>query len=269
MVTALVDPNEQLRGEYSRLRDEYVQLFEEREHKVHFVSAQLTAVYVEQIGKYQYEVFALQTEVKAAKLKMEMIQAARNRDEEVSEKAIDSAIGEKLKDYYRIIAEQAQDAQAAKELLAAPALDPEQTKELKAIHSFFVKRLHPDINPNHTEADMELFLKIQTAYKNLDIMYLRDALLAYNDGNMNVKENSLSLQDKITQLKNSIGQLKGKLKALSETFPFVYEDRLFDGEWIASEQAVANEKITQLKEELSIYKMYINNLLNCESSLVN
>ncbi len=259
--TEIYDPSEDLREEYARLKEEYTRLFEEREHMINFSSNTLSAIFIEKIGKLQFEILALQTEVKAAKMKVEMIQAAKNRDEDVCEERIDLIIKGKLEHYYKRVEELAKEAEYAKKHLEAPLLSEEIVKELKSIYAFFVKRLHPDINPNYTEEDKELFLKIQAAYKMLDIAYLREALLAYNKGNTNVKDNAMSLAEMIDRIKENIDKLETKIEELRNTFPFIYEENLKNPEWIASEREIGEKKIAGLRDELQAYKLHIATLL--------
>lgn len=79
---------------------------------------------------------------------------------------------------------------AAKNLLSN--LDtPQRSAEIKALLKQFAKQLHPDVNPDLTIEQMELWLKIKDAYKYGDLEQLKAFEVVYGN-ELNLLKNTVS-----------------------------------------------------------------------------
>lgn len=57
----------------------------------------------------------------------------------------------------------------ASDLIDAPVLTEEETIRIKKIYKKIVRELHPDLNPNASDEEVELLQKAIVAYKNGDL----------------------------------------------------------------------------------------------------
>ena len=176
----LTAEDEQLTAELKQLNAEFLDLFTRHRDMVDSESVILTSLYLEKLGHLQLELLHKRTRAAHLKMKMQMIQAAINRDEKPDLTAIEREIKAKLEDFYaRIEAQSAALDQADKVL--SNLLSEEDTKKLKELFRLLCKKLHPDLNPHQSDEEKELFIKVKAAY---DLQKTEDLqkILLYLDG---------------------------------------------------------------------------------------
>ena len=71
----------------------------------------------------------------------------------------------------------------AKEILNAPPLSEEESKEMRDLYRLLVKQLHPDLHPDQSDREAALFLQVQAAYKICDLYKLREIAPASQTAN--------------------------------------------------------------------------------------
>ena len=249
--------NEALSIELDKLNAEFLELF-----SVHKDTTDnepiLYSLYLNKLGFLTFRLFEKKTEYSKVKMKMELIQAAINRNEKPNFKLIEKKLDAQLSDYYKQIAENADNLEIAKSVLLN-LLPPEFVTELKELFHTLCKRLHPDLHPNQTEEDKDLFLKVKAAYDLNNLTELKKILL-YLESN---KEEPVSLltsdekQKRIEYLTNSIHSLKEKIQKLLESFPHNLKELISDDEKIAAEQDTIKNQIRFYEKEIKDYEAFI------------
>ena len=230
--------------EYRRLRQEYADLLltfnQMKEHE----GPHLSALYLQLLGQLQYELLQLQVEVKTLELRRSLLQAYINRDQTPDLLSITLQVEEKVEEYNRILQENAERLRTAKEILEAPLLSEDDTKELKALYKMLVKALHPDLHPGQSEEEADLFLRVQVAYSMGDLVRLREYSLMVENKAFDY-DNSTSgsdMQQMVDDLRAKVEQFKEKIAALEQSFPFIHRQHLADKKWIESEQKRIHEE---------------------------
>ena len=99
-VPAITRENIELTTRLEQLRLEFVELFTRHKDMVENDAVLLTSVYLEKLGRFQLELLQKQTEAARLKMKMNLVQAAINRDEQPDLQAIEKLVDEKMRDYY-------------------------------------------------------------------------------------------------------------------------------------------------------------------------
>ena len=142
-------------------------------------------------------------------------------------------------------------------------LSDEDNKELKKLYRKIVKALHPDINPDVSEAQVQLFGNAVSAYKNGDLGTLR--IIGEMVGN-----NPLPVQhkDAMTQLVEERERLQGLLKSIRDSienikseYPYTMKDILEDTEKTEQKKQELESILEQYNELISIYKAKIEEML--------
>ena len=228
------------------LKRESANLFNKRDEMMTYESPRLYALYLTEIGQLKYEEFTLETEVKVLTLRLSLIQSYINRNKAPDFEAIDEQIRIEKENYQKILNEKMADIKAAKEYMAAPLMTVEESRELKATYTLLVKKLHPDINPNQTERELELFLKTVAAYKMQDLATLRQILLMLDTDSMEALPAD-TLQDQIEKMEKTVAGIKERIEQLEQQFPFNLRDKIFDKEWVAEQKRLIKESIEALK----------------------
>jgi regulator of replication initiation timing len=203
--------------------------------------------------------FEKQTEAARLKMKMNLIQAAINRNEQPDLKAIEQEIHVRLQNYYAQIQAQSAALDEAKKVLSH-LISEEETQKLKEIFRVLCKRLHPDLNPNQTEEEKELFIKVKAAYDLHRLGELQDILLYLDDSNKEklLLISSIEKAERIKHLENQIISLKSKIDQLKQNFPFSIEELILDEDYIVRKKEELRIQIKTSEEEIIKYSDIIN-----------
>ena len=144
-----------------------------------------------------------------------MIQAKKNRQEKVIISAIEETLDNEFAENQKQLNAQIDKMNDALKRSKAEILSDEDNKELKKLYRKIVKALHPDINPDVSEAQVQLFDNAVSAYKNGDLGTLR--IICEMVGNNPLPE---KYKDAMTQLVEERERLQGLLKSIKDKFSF-------------------------------------------------
>ena len=251
--------NEEQTRKLEFLHLEFLDLFTRHKDMVENESVVLTSLYLEKLGRIQLELLEKQTEASRLKMRMKMIQAAINRDEKPDLKAIELEIQARLQNYYVQIQAQSAAIDEARKVLSH-LISEEETQELKEIFRVLCKRLHPDLNPNQTEDEKDLFIKVKAAYDLQRLSDLQDILL-YLDDSDKEKLVLISGDEKVVRIKhleNQVSSLKLKIDQLKQSFPFSIEELIYNEDYIVRKQEELRSQIKTSEEEIIKYSNIIN-----------
>lgn len=256
---AYTSENKELTAQLEQLRLEFVNLFTRHKDMVENESAILTSLYLQKLGHLKLELLQKQTEAARLKMKMNLIQAAINRDEKPNLQAIEKLVDTKMRDYYAQIEAQAAALDDAREVLSH-LISEEETAKLKEIFRVLCKRLHPDLNPNQTEEEKDLFVRVKSAYDLNQLAELQKILL-YLENSKKEKPLLVSVdakREQIRHLKENIASLKSKIEQLKQSFPFTIELLIFDEDYISQRQEEIRTQIKTSEDEIEKFQNIIN-----------
>jgi len=243
--------NEELTRKLEFLHLDFLDLFTRHKHMVENESVILTSLYLEKLGRLQLELLEKQTEASRLKMKMNLIQAAINRNERPDLKAIEDEINARLQNYYARIQAESAALDEAKKVLSHLISEGEAQK-LKEIFRVLCKRLHPDLNPDLTEEEKDLFIKVKAAYDLQRLSDLQNILLYLDDSN---KEKLILISsdekvERIKHLENQVMSLKVKIDQLKQSFPFSIEELILDEDYIVQKQEELRIQLKISEEEI-------------------
>lgn len=260
---AVTPESEALNQKIEACNKEYLDLYTLHRDMVDNESILLTSLYMEKLGYLQLELLEKQTEDSRLKMKIKLIQAAFNRDEKPDVDSINQELDNRLSDYYKEIAEQAELLEKSKKVLSS-LLSEEDTLKLKELFRVLCKRLHPDLNPSLSDVEQDLFVKVKASYDLQRLSELQDILL-YLDGIGEDKTELLSFNQKETQLnhlKKNIAVLKDKIDKLKNNFPFNIAALLQDEMLLAKQQNAIKEQIVKIDESIDSNQEVLNLMLS-------
>ena len=215
------------------------------------------------LGSIEYKAYEAQCAALRLKRKIELIQAKKNRQEMVIISAIEETIDNEFAEYQKQLNEQIDKMNDALKRSKAEVLSDEDNKELKKLYRKIVKALHPDINPDVSEAQVQLFDNAVSAYKNGDLGTLR--IIGEMVGNNPLPEQH---KDAMTQLVEERERLEGLLKSIRESienikseYPYTMKDILEDTKKTEQKKQELESVIEQYNELISIYKAKIEEML--------
>ena len=215
------------------------------------------------LGSIEYKAYEAQCAALRLKRKIELIQAKKNRQEKVIISAIEETLDNEFAEYQKQLNEQIDKMNDALKRSKAEVLSDEDNKELKKLYRKIVKALHPDINPDVSEAQVQLFDNAVSAYKSGDLGTLR--IIGEMVGNNPLPEQH---KDAMTQLVEERERLQGLLKSIRESidnikseYPYTMKDILEDTEKTEQKKQELENILEQYNELISIYKSRIEEML--------
>ncbi len=255
---ALSEEAIKLRELHRSLRNKFSELYMLKQNMLQHEKPLLTALYLDKIGNKLYRNFCLSIELKQLKLRLSLLQAYVNRNEAPNLKAVERKVRTKFEEYNRQIEAEAERLAAASRFLSGNFLSEKESKKLRELYLFIIKRLHPDLNTDLTEIMKELFIQAQVAYELADLQVLQQIVLLLDHDSIGSKTiEPIRLEEIIRKLEENIETLEKQISELETDFPFIYREKIDDDEWVASETLAIEKEINQLNIEIEKHKTYI------------
>ncbi len=245
-------PKQLLQNQYDLLKTEYIKLLNDKDVLLSWGKPQLEALYNTRIGYLQIERLQSQLRIKSLKRKLELLRSAINQNKPVDIIEIEMQVAAELANAELKIMQEIDKLQYSKDLLSHLS-SPEHSAELRKLYRQFAKQLHPDINQNLTDEQINLWYIVKDAYKKGDVEKLKALKLVYEDELTKIEskiddysEEEITL--KIEVLKEGIKVLNEQILEIKTEFPFTIESQIKDDEWVKIEQDNLNTELQKLKD---------------------
>jgi ElaB/YqjD/DUF883 family membrane-anchored ribosome-binding protein len=252
-----------LSEEVERLRIELSMLLEELDELQYVICKNIETKYMLLLGGLEYKVYEAQCAALRLKRKTEMIQAKKNRQEKISLVSIEKILDEEFAEYQKQLSEQIARMNEALEYSKARTLSKEEGNELKKIYHSIVKTLHPDINPQVTAAEREMFDRAVNAYKMGDLNTLR--IIGEMVGERHLPENGQTamtqLMDEKKRLEGMIKNVRERMERIKSEYPYTVKDIVDDPEKVKQRKAELEQMLSEYNEIIDIYKERLAELL--------
>lgn len=125
--------------------------------------------------------------------------------------------------------------------------DHKQMPNPKEMFRKIVKKLHPDMNPDSTEREKELFNKAVKAYQDGDLVTLQEIYdEVFGDGGDAPADKEMSYNELVElrdKLKNRLEEVKEEIEDIKNSFPYTSKEFLDDEEAVAAKQKELEEQI--------------------------
>lgn len=275
----LSDAYHQIKEEIQRLQALVAALTQERDELVYYVCPELAARYAREIGDYQNRIHSLEIMILEIKRRIEIAQAALNREKTVIWEAVEEQIHQEYQDFHEKINRQFEEAEEAKrqqeereyqrrayeqrwqesysqEDSQSPEHQdrPPEQPTARDLYRKIIKKLHPDVNPNATKREKDLFRKATEAYEKGDIGTLQDicqeifehADAAETDRECTYEE-LLLLKERLAARLSSLRAEIGKIRS---EFPYNQKDLLDHPKELRILQEALSQRIHQSEKEI-------------------
>lgn len=254
---------EKLKSEVEKMRTELSMLLLERDELQFVICKNIETEYMLKLGSIEYKAYEAQCAALRLKRKIELIQAKKNRQEKVIISAIEETLDTEFAEYQKQLNEQIDKMNDALKRSKAEVLSDEDNKKLKKLYRKIVKALHPDINPDVSETQVDLFDNAVQAYKNGDLGTLR--IIGEMVGNSPLPEQH---KDALTQLNEEKERLQNLLKAIRDSieqikseYPYTMKEIIEDEEQTEQKKKELENILSQYNELISIYKAKIEEMI--------
>ncbi len=250
----------ELTEKVSFLKNELSSKIEEYDQLINHTIPNLEAEYQLKIGFKGYEKFSLECAIRRMRRKIQLIQALINNNKPVTLENIEKQLDEEFQEWKKQMDALFQQLLEAQIRIEAESLSKEESKELKDIYKRLVFLLHPDVNPNVTEKEKQLWFQVLEAYKNADLATLRTlAMIIEGDQPAEITQKSSIeyLEDRCAVLKGKIVAIINKIQTRNNSFPCDIAAKLQDEVWVSLQVHQMDEEI----QKLSIEKEALESIL--------
>lgn len=254
---------EKLKSEVEKMRTELSMLLLERDELQFVICKNIETEYMLKLGSIEYKAYKAQCAALRLKRKIELIQAKKNRQEKVIISAIEETLDSEFAEYQKQLNEQIDKMNDALKRSKAEVLSNEDNKKFKKLYRKIVKALHPDINPDVSVAQVQLFDNAVSAYKNGDLNTLK--IIGEMVGNSPLPEQH---KDALTQLNEEKERLQNLLKVIRDSieqikskYPYTMKEIIEDEEQTEQKKKELENILSQYNELISIYKAKIEEMI--------
>ena len=252
----LLPEYEALKRGVEKLRTEISLLVLERD-QLRFVECRnLETAYMLAVGALEYKAYEAQCLTLRLKRKIEMIQAKRNRQEKVVLSQIEHALDAEFDEYQRKLNEQMEKMNQAIERSHSPFLTDEETAECKKLYRAIVKALHPDLHPDLTDAQKQLFQNAVQAYQGGDLNTLRLIRAMSEEPPLpdNRENAAAALYREKERLKNMLTAIHEDIAAIKSKFPYTMKKFLSDPQQVEKKKQELTSIIGQYQDMTKHYQ---------------
>lgn len=251
-----------LKAEVEKLKTELSTLLLERDELRLVICKNIETAYMLALGSLEYKAYEWHCRVLRIRRKIDIIQAKINRQENIILSAIDKQLDEEFAEYQRKLDEQIQKMNEALERSKCRTLTQEEMKELKKLYRSIVKALHPDLHPEITPAQLQLFQNAVKAYECGDLESLR--IISEMVVNPDLEEQH---EDAITELikekerlTDSLRIINNQIAKIKSEYPYTMKELVQNPEQIAERKAELESLIKELKKIFEFYSEHLESL---------
>ena len=262
-----------VKSEFDRLMEEIrnlkaliIALTTERDELKFHECMNLAAEYNSRIGDLELQVLNAKLRVLELKRTIEILQAQINRQEKKSAKKAREQARQEYREFEEELNRKAEEACNANKYKEDETQKEEdwqkeqeeknededptdnrikyksRSDEMKALYRKIVKALHPDMNPDQTPAEKELFLEAVESYNIGDIDKLREIVALIEEGKIGDNpldvspENIDRLREIVDGLRLRVDELQEEINQIKSSFPYTMKEFLNDEEAVNAKQ---------------------------------
>ena len=246
------DEYKALKLRYAALRERVANQIEMFTHLVEVVGPNMKAQYMMLVGQYEIHAMRLEIEVKRWKRRITLRQQYVNRGEKPDMVAIEALLDEEFAEWRKKLEGAVEKIKDSKLLWDMEKLSDEDTSAIRCDYLKAVKKLHPDLNPDLSEAAVSLWNKVQDAYAKKDwrrlkfLVSLVDEVVAGQDTFDETPEGLEKLRAACARLEEKEHEVSRQIAELKAHEPFTYLVLLEDKELLKQKQDELKTKIADM-----------------------
>jgi hypothetical protein len=252
---------QRITDENALLREELTGLLTELDGLLVTVKPNLLAIYQSRIGVWEMRLLQAQFEVARLRRCLELAQASLSRGLPPDPQEIEGMIELESLGWQQQLQEAADRIRTAEQRLKH-LLPPAEDRELKKLYYALVKRLHPDVNLELSDAQRHLWQRVQEAYAASDLAELRAlTLLAERDAAAPPPKSLDRLRQEQAILSRQITETLKRIQTIESQPPFTLRASLEDETWLAARRGEIDAQINQLRTRQTALATHLKHLI--------
>ena len=259
-----------LQSGVATLEKELGKVILKQDEMINAIKPNLEAEYQKTIGYKELE--CLENEIASRRLKrqIELLQAAINRQEEIDPEKVEQQLDDEFQEWYDKVEKQYNKVKEAQDRIEGLMSD-EDNAEFKKLYRQMVFKLHPDLNPNQTKDEINLWHRVQLAYQGGDLEEIRSLIiiLESQDKTVELPSSKDILEKRKKGLTEQIQKIIGSISDMEKEFPFTIAKNLSDKEWVSSKLEEIGERIRHFEDKCKEYNELLKVLLVSKETGVN
>lgn len=204
-------------------------------------------------GSLEYKVFSAFCKYHRLRRKRTLIQARINRKEKIDLSEIESILDLEFAEYKEKLDSKMDEINHAIYRSHLELLSKDDTILLKKLYRKIVRILHPDLNPELSEREKELFYNATESYKagDLDTLQLIYDIVCTGEMDADNPLTGKSLMDEVKRLEDLVNKIQNDIDLIKSQSPYTWNIYVEDEE-------KKLDKLNTLKDELKSYQEAIN-----------
>lgn len=217
--------------------------------------------YAEAFANRLFELHDLEIDAARLKREAELLQACINCGREIDYEAIQATLDAEFAEWQARLIDEVDDLTHHWGMLQY-VLDAETTRRLRRCFRVLARRLHPDLHPEQSEADSELWHRVLAAYEAQDVDELEALELVTGDSQESEQTDSLdALRESLSRFRAQLDRLLAAHAARRKEWPFDQLPLLKDPDAVAARQTELDERITATQALRDERSQWLNQLL--------
>ncbi|MHC1683528.1 MAG: hypothetical protein AB6733_11315 [Clostridiaceae bacterium] len=249
---------------YQVLREELCKLVEERENITSFLMPMLEAIYMNKIGREEFNKFILDVEIRTLKREINIRQINLSKGLRKTSKEIKAQVEKEISEWNEQLEDMLKKIYQAEEFIKKSKNASENLDDLRNSFIKLIDKLYPEINKELTDGEKIIWIRANEAYRNKDIKELEALSLLFENKNREIKDNKEKLieelDDKVRELEDKIQTLLINLNTLNNKFPLNIKSQLENEQWVNSKLLQIRSKNEELAKQKGILTQFLKQL---------